>query len=430
MELSAVGESVFAAESIIKRRIRRGRWEYLVKWKGWSQKYSTWEPEENILDARLFAAFDERERERELFGPKKRGPKPETFLLKAKVKTKPYEFRRESYPGPEPAVITPRAREGLRAVVPTLFPPSTVNRGESVGLNPHPPQEPEKRSRPPPPPLLLHLHMQQPAPLGPDSAQHVPKKRGRKPKGPATTTTTTEEEEEEEEEEDHDLLHEAGHSAQRSGSGEERAFRGSVPPRDFHPRRGEPPDSGLVQLTRKFQEKTTITPTKKQKQQPQQQAAVGLGRGFVTPELGHHHDHDHHPHPHHLKHVKASSHQPGSPPGRTGPSPVPVPQSTLKRSVKTHHHRSTDISLTREEGGGRRRSLLPATPVDEARGEEEEEEEEEGGGEGESDVAAALGWGPWITEFDHVIVTDVTANLLTVTIKESATDKGFFKARR
>lgn len=60
MELSAVGESVFAAESIIKRRIRRGRWEYLVKWKGWSQKYSTWEPEENILDARLFAAFEER----------------------------------------------------------------------------------------------------------------------------------------------------------------------------------------------------------------------------------------------------------------------------------------------------------------------------------------------------------------------------------
>uniref|UniRef100_A0A3B5K5X2 Chromobox homolog 8a (Pc class homolog, Drosophila) n=1 Tax=Takifugu rubripes TaxID=31033 RepID=A0A3B5K5X2_TAKRU len=55
MELSAVGESVFAAESIIKRRIRRGRWEYLVKWKGWSQKYNTWEPEENILDERLFA---------------------------------------------------------------------------------------------------------------------------------------------------------------------------------------------------------------------------------------------------------------------------------------------------------------------------------------------------------------------------------------
>uniref|UniRef100_A0A3B5M134 Chromo domain-containing protein n=1 Tax=Xiphophorus couchianus TaxID=32473 RepID=A0A3B5M134_9TELE len=59
MELSAVGERVFAAESIIKRRIRKGRIEYLVKWKGWSPKYSTWEPEENILDSRLFAAFEQ-----------------------------------------------------------------------------------------------------------------------------------------------------------------------------------------------------------------------------------------------------------------------------------------------------------------------------------------------------------------------------------
>ncbi|XP_051899253.1 chromobox protein homolog 6-like [Pristis pectinata] len=85
MELSAVGERVFAAESIIKRRVRKGRIEYLVKWKGWAIKYSTWEPEENILDARLIAAFEQRERERELYGPKKRGPKPKTFLLKARA---------------------------------------------------------------------------------------------------------------------------------------------------------------------------------------------------------------------------------------------------------------------------------------------------------------------------------------------------------
>ncbi|XP_048657295.1 chromobox protein homolog 6 isoform X3 [Marmota marmota marmota] len=84
MELSAVGERVFAAESIIKRRIRKGRIEYLVKWKGWAIKYSTWEPEENILDSRLIAAFEQKERERELYGPKKRGPKPKTFLLKPK----------------------------------------------------------------------------------------------------------------------------------------------------------------------------------------------------------------------------------------------------------------------------------------------------------------------------------------------------------
>uniref|UniRef100_A0A3Q3KP07 Chromo domain-containing protein n=1 Tax=Monopterus albus TaxID=43700 RepID=A0A3Q3KP07_MONAL len=177
MELSAVGERVFAAESIIKRRIRKGRIEYLVKWKGWSPKYSTWEPEENILDSRLFAAFEQRERERELYGPKKRGPKPKTFLLRAqaKVKEKAYEFRSEAvrgmhitYPAPEP-VVTPRAREGLRAVVPTIFPPSTVNRGESIHVRP----------------LELGTREHQQPSLqqsSPEGLIHIPKKRGPKPK--------------------------------------------------------------------------------------------------------------------------------------------------------------------------------------------------------------------------------------------------------
>ena len=40
---------VFAAERIKKKRVRQGKTEFLVKWKGWSQKYCTWEPEENIL---------------------------------------------------------------------------------------------------------------------------------------------------------------------------------------------------------------------------------------------------------------------------------------------------------------------------------------------------------------------------------------------
>ncbi|KAM6957204.1 chromobox protein homolog 8a [Aplochiton taeniatus] len=157
MELSAVGERVFAAESIIKRRIRTGRIEYLVKWKGWSLKYSTWEPEENIIDVRLISIFEERELQRERFGPKKRGPKPKRILGllkgKAKVKAKKYDFSREftediqvSYPLAEP-VVTPRAREGLRAVVPTIFPQSTVNRGESLCVMP---SEAERRPRPSP----------------------------------------------------------------------------------------------------------------------------------------------------------------------------------------------------------------------------------------------------------------------------------------
>lgn len=80
MELPAAGEHVFAVESIEKKRIRKGRIEYLVKWRGWSPKNNTWEPEENILDPRLLDAFQNRERE-QLMGYRKRGPKPKHLLL-------------------------------------------------------------------------------------------------------------------------------------------------------------------------------------------------------------------------------------------------------------------------------------------------------------------------------------------------------------
>ncbi|XP_061768998.1 uncharacterized protein LOC133560448 [Nerophis ophidion] len=82
MELSAMGDRVFAAEAILKRRVRKGRLEYLVKWKGWAMKHSTWEPEENILDDRLILGFEQKERERERSGPKKRGPKPKNLATR------------------------------------------------------------------------------------------------------------------------------------------------------------------------------------------------------------------------------------------------------------------------------------------------------------------------------------------------------------
>ncbi|KAJ1129030.1 hypothetical protein NDU88_007401 [Pleurodeles waltl] len=81
MELPAAGEHVFAVESIEKKRVRKGRVEYLVKWRGWSPKYNTWEPEENILDPRLLIAFQNRERQDQLLGCKKRGPKAKAVLV-------------------------------------------------------------------------------------------------------------------------------------------------------------------------------------------------------------------------------------------------------------------------------------------------------------------------------------------------------------
>lgn len=74
MEKKSLDEMVFAAERINKKRMKNGKIEYLVKWKGWSPKYSTWEPEENILDQRLIEIFKEKPESTGL----KRGPKPKT----------------------------------------------------------------------------------------------------------------------------------------------------------------------------------------------------------------------------------------------------------------------------------------------------------------------------------------------------------------
>ncbi|XP_061232971.1 chromobox protein homolog 2 [Neopsephotus bourkii] len=74
-ELSSVGEQVFAAECILSKRLRKGKLEYLVKWRGWSSKHNSWEPEENILDPRLLLAFQKKEHEKELQN-RKRGKRP------------------------------------------------------------------------------------------------------------------------------------------------------------------------------------------------------------------------------------------------------------------------------------------------------------------------------------------------------------------
>ncbi|KPP67888.1 E3 SUMO-protein ligase CBX4-like [Scleropages formosus] len=46
-----------------------------------SRRYNTWEPEENILDPRLLVAFQNREKQEQLMGYRKRGPKPKHLLV-------------------------------------------------------------------------------------------------------------------------------------------------------------------------------------------------------------------------------------------------------------------------------------------------------------------------------------------------------------
>lgn len=56
---------------VIDVRCPQGKVEYRVKWKGWTPRYNTWEPEENILDTRLIQIFERSNAS----SPLKRGPK-------------------------------------------------------------------------------------------------------------------------------------------------------------------------------------------------------------------------------------------------------------------------------------------------------------------------------------------------------------------
>ena len=54
--------SIFAAERILKKRKRKGKMQYKVKWLGYPEDQSTWEPEENILDKSLIEHFEHRQK--------------------------------------------------------------------------------------------------------------------------------------------------------------------------------------------------------------------------------------------------------------------------------------------------------------------------------------------------------------------------------
>ncbi|XP_061830011.1 uncharacterized protein [Nerophis lumbriciformis] len=82
MELSSIGDQVFAVESITKKRVRKGNVEYLLKWQGWPSKYSTWEPEENILDPCLVHIYEENQEKIRALAYRKKGLRPRSLVLR------------------------------------------------------------------------------------------------------------------------------------------------------------------------------------------------------------------------------------------------------------------------------------------------------------------------------------------------------------
>ncbi|XP_051888831.1 chromobox protein homolog 8a isoform X2 [Pristis pectinata] len=353
MELSAVGERVFAAESLLKRRIRKGRVEYLVKWKGWSPK----------------------EREREMYGPKKRGPKPKTFLLKAKAKT--YAFRsdvarslRMTYPGrsgQESGFSSTRSREGLRRDPAATLQHNTLSRGEtSKDRNTRVEEIPRTHQKT-------------------ESHKHRGGESGSRRKGPR-----------------HSKVDYKDNRALRACSPKMSApseLEGGIPTYPhFKRRKSEELDSGSDELEEKV-EGGLMHLSGRQEAKLGGAARTHLNRA----SLGYS-DNKYGADSHTLRTKQAvestvSKSEPGV--DASALKSKHLPEGTVPRnSVCVTSDRSVSKS-----------PLLAKHQVSRFLSEPEES------------------WSPSLNNLEKVVVTDVTSNFLTVTIKESSTDEGFFKEK-